>query len=295
MDSPAVITPSPQRLAIAVRGVVQGVGFRPFVYNAALARGLTGWVQNEAGMVRIEVQGEPAAIEAFLDLLRRWPPPQARIDSLDIRPLPCQADGQAAFQIRSSPHQGTPRPTIPADLATCPECREEIRTPGQRRFGYPFTNCTNCGPRWSIIERLPYDRPRTSMAWFRMCPACAAEYADPSDRRFHAQPIACRDCGPQLQLLDLEGRELALGPQALWRAAEAVVEGRVLAMKGLGGFQLIVDAANPQAVERLRQRKRRYEKPLAVMLATLDEVRRRCHLSEEEARVLASAQAPILL
>jgi hydrogenase maturation protein HypF len=286
---------SSERLAIAVRGVVQGVGFRPFVYNAALACGLTGWVQNEAGMVRIEVQGEPAALEAFLDLLRRSPPPQARIDSLDIRRQPCQADGQAAFQIRSSPDQGTPRPTIPADLATCPECREEIRTPGRRRFGYPFTNCTNCGPRWSIIEHLPYDRPRTSMAEFRMCPACAAEYADPSDRRFHAQPIACPDCGPQVQLLDREGGELALGPQALWRAAETVVAGRVLAMKGLGGFQLIVDAANPQAVARLRQRKRRYEKPLAVMLATLDEVRRHCHVSGEEARVLASAQAPILL
>ncbi len=286
---------SPERLAIAVRGVVQGVGFRPFVYNAALARGLTGWVQNEAGMVRIEVQGEPAAIEAFLDQLRCSPPPQARIDSLDIHPQPCQVDGQAAFQIRSSPDQGMPRPTIPADLATCPECCEEIRTPGQRRFGYPFTNCTQCGPRWSIIEHLPYDRPRTSMAWFRMCPACAAEYANPSDRRFHAQPIACPDCGPQLQLLDPQGGELALGPQALCRAAEMVVAGRVLAVKGLGGFQLIVDAANPQAVDLLRQRKRRYEKPLAVMLATLDEVRLRCHVGAEEARVLASAQAPILL
>ena len=295
MDSPAVIPPSPQRLAIAVRGVVQGVGFRPFVYNAALARGLSGWVQNEADAVRIEVQGEPAALDAFVDLLRSSPPPQARIDSLDIRPRPCQTDGQAAFQIRSSPRQGTPRPTIPADLATCPACREEIRTRGQRRFGYPFTNCTNCGPRWSIIERLPYDRPRTSMAEFGMCPACAAEYADPSDRRFHAQPIACPDCGPRVELLDLEGKELALGAQALWRAAETVVEGGVLAMKGLGGFQLIVDAANPQAVAKLRERKRRYEKPLAVMLATLDEVRRHCHVGPEEAQSLASAQAPILL
>ena len=134
---------------------------------------------------------------------------------MDVRPQPCQASGQAAFEIRNSPDQGTPRPTIPADLATCAECREEVRTPGQRRFGYPFTNCTNCGPRWSIIERVPYDRPRTSMAAFRMCPACAAEYADPSDRRFHAQPIACPECGPKLQLLDCEGGQLALGPQAL--------------------------------------------------------------------------------
>lgn len=295
MKQPTTSEPTVRRLAIAVRGVVQGVGFRPFVYNAARARGLGGWVQNEADTVRIEVQGEKAQLEAFCDTLRNAPPPQARIDSMEVSEVSCQRDATGVFQIRTSTGQAPPRPTIPADLATCADCLQEIRTLGERRYRYPFTNCTNCGPRWSIIERLPYDRPRTSMAHFRMCPECDAEYHDPADRRFHAQPIACPQCGPALQLLDSHGRQTATGDEALQRAVEAVLSGRILALKGLGGFQLLVDATNAEAVALLRQRKQRPAKPFALMLPSIPDVHRRCELSDEEARALSSHQAPILL
>ena len=217
MTSPSKPAPSiSRRLAIAVRGVVQGVGFRPFVYNAACDRGLVGWVCNDAGMVRIEVQGEPAAIDDFVDAIRHAAPPQASVDAVEIEEIGVIEDA-VGFQIRASEGTSAPRPTIPADLATCDECLAEIRDPAQRRYNYPFTNCTRCGPRWSIIERLPYDRPRTSMAGFAMCPECQAEYDNPADRRFHAQPIACPRCGPTLQLLDSEGRETSAGQAALAR------------------------------------------------------------------------------
>ena len=192
------------RLTIKVRGVVQGVGFRPFVYRTARELGLAGWVRNQADLVQIEVQGPEPALAALVEALRTAAPPQVRIERLEVTRPACAGDLPQPFQIAAS--SGAPgtmrsmvaRPTIPADLATCAECRAEIRAPDQRRYGYPFTNCTNCGPRWSIIRALPYDRPRTSMAGFSMCPACEAEYADPADRRFHAQPIACPACGPQL-------------------------------------------------------------------------------------------------
>jgi len=236
--------PSPaRRLAITVRGVVQGVGFRPFVYNAARDRSLGGWVRNEADMVRIEVQGDPVAVEAFVDALRHAPPPQARVDSVEVEELPLEE--HSPFEIRTSTGDSSPRPTIPADLATCDECLAEIRDPRERRHNYPFTNCTRCGPRWSIIERVPYDRPRTSMAGFPMCPDCQAEYDDPTDRRFHAQPIACPKCGPTLQLLGSDGREMAAGPTALSTTVQLLLAGKIVALKGLGGFQLLVDATNP--------------------------------------------------
>jgi len=290
-------SPSPtiRRLAITVRGVVQGVGFRPFVHQAARQWGLVGWVQNEADTVRIEVQGEAPSLEAFCRALETAHPPQARIDSLEVTETAQSNGSSETFEIRASRGEAPPRPVIPADLATCAECLEEVRSPGQRRYGYPFTNCTNCGPRWSIIEALPYDRPRTSMAAFPMCPACRAEYEDPADRRFHAQPIACPECGPRLQLLDRRGREVASCEEALGQAAGAVRAGQILALKGLGGFQLVADATSPDAVTRLRQRKRRPHKPFAIMLASLDEVRRRCALSDAEARTLARHEAPILL
>ncbi len=307
--------PTDQRLAIAVRGVIQGVGFRPFVYNAARAAGLTGWVRNEADTVRIEVQGEPDRLETFVHSLRHAHPPQARIDSLEICQRPCEDGATQTFQIRSSAGRAAPRPTIPADLATCAECVREIRSPAQRRYGYPFTNCTNCGPRWSIIEQLPYDRPRTSMARFAMCPDCRTEYEDPADRRFHAQPIACPRCGPALRLLSCgrspdratmgrgqrpapncgDGSETAVGQEALDAAVEAVLAGRVVAVKGLGGFQLLVDATNAQADALLRNRKQRPHQPIAQIHPTLEEVRSRCQVSDAEARALASHQAPILL
>lgn len=283
------------RVAVQVRGIVQGVGFRPFVYRIACQNGLAGWVQNEADTVRIEVEGPAQRVDRFLAALREDPPPQARLERIEVRPIP-RGDGRPGeFVIRSSPQEGSPRPTLPADLAICAGCREEIRTPGQRRYRYPFTNCTCCGPRWSVVLGVPYDRPRTSMAGFAMCPACAAEYADPADRRFHAQPIACPVCGPHLEWRDVAGRLLASYDHALDLAAAAVRAGQIVALKGLGGFQLLVDATAPGAVARLRDRKRRPHKPFALMFATLEEVMRHCEVSGDEARLLQSPQAPIVL
>ncbi|NLX97306.1 MAG: carbamoyltransferase HypF [Rhodopirellula sp.] len=284
-----------RRLAITARGIVQGVGFRPFIYNLARSLGLSGWVRNEPDLVRIEIQGVAADLDAFCEAVRLRHPPQARIDRLDVRETASLMPEPAGFEIQSSPAHALPGPTIPADLATCAECAAEIRSCRERRFQYPFTNCTNCGPRWSIIEELPYDRPRTSMSGFSMCPACEAEYRDPTDRRFHAQPIACPTCGPRLEWLDRKGRETATGTAALERAAAAVRSGGVLALKGLGGFQLVVDATDEQAVAGLRRRKRRPAKPLAVMLASIEEVRRRCEIGDAEAAMLSSGQAPIVL
>jgi hydrogenase maturation protein HypF len=288
-----------RRVAIVVRGVVQGVGFRPFVYRAARDRGLAGWVQNEADVVRMEVSGPATGVADFLEALSAQCPQQARIESLQVEELPPAAadesGGIAVFQIRSSPSEGHPSPTIPADLATCAACRTEIFDTAERRYRYPFTNCTNCGPRWSIIRKLPYDRPRTSMASFPMCPACQAEYDDPGDRRFHAQPVACPQCGPQLQLLDALGRRQADGDEALRTAASAVCSGRVVAVQGLGGFQLLVDATDAAAIARLRSRKRRPDRPFALMFPTLEAVRTCCEVSAEEARELLSPAAPILL
>ncbi|MHC4402036.1 MAG: Sua5/YciO/YrdC/YwlC family protein, partial [Planctomycetota bacterium] len=284
-----------RRLAITVCGVVQGVGFRPFVYNVARMRGLAGWVRNEADAVRIEVQGPGEAVEAFCRALANDHPPQVQIDSLEVSQTACHDEATDTFEIRPSAAEGTPRPAIPADLATCGACLAEIHDPPERRHAYPFANCTNCGPRWSIIEKLPYDRQRTTMAGFRTCPDCQAEYDDPADRRFHAQPIACPQCGPRLELLDPRGGKVASGGKALGEAAAAVRGGRILALKGLGGFQLVVDATDAEAVARLRQKKRRPHKPFALLLASLDDARRRCVVSEEEARALASCQAPIVL
>jgi hydrogenase maturation protein HypF len=287
-------------VAVTVRGVVQGVGFRPFVYHAARSRGLAGWVQNEADVVRIRAAGDAAAVEGFLAALRSESPPQARIDAIEVveRPWPDATDSSpsgSAFQILGSTGGAAPQPTIPADLATCAACLAEIRDPAQRRYRYPFTNCTNCGPRWSIIRALPYDRPRTSMAPFAMCGACLAEYGEPLDRRFHAQPIACPQCGPALELLDPEGNRLGAGDAALAAAIEALLAGRIVALKGLGGFQLLVDATDAEAVARLRRRKHRPDRPLAAMFPTLEDVRAYCEVSDEEARALAGPEAPIML
>ena len=293
------VQPDLRRLAVAVRGVVQGVGFRPFVFGLARSGGLSGWVRNEADVVRIEVQGRRADIDEFLAALADRHPPQARIDSIDVKRLAPSVEPEEGFHIHASEGLASPRPTIPADLATCGECLAEINDPTQRRFGYAFTNCTNCGPRWSIIRGLPYDRPSTSMAGFEMCPDCRAEYGDPADRRFHAQPIACPVCGPKLELLHPDGSSVLATrqchPDVLDAAARAVLEGKILAIKGLGGYQLVCDATSEQAVARLRRRKRRPAKPLAVMLASLDSVRAHCEMSDEEAQLLETPQAPIVL
>ena len=203
---------SVRRLAISVQGIVQGVGFRPFVYNLAQQCGLSGWVANESDAVRMEIQGPAGAVSDFVDALRADCPPAAEIEHVQVLELPLIAESDATsaeFVIRASGTDSPPRPTVPADMATCSACRMEIAEPTERRYRYPFTNCTNCGPRWSIITGLPYDRPRTSMAEFGMCEACRREYENPRDRRFHAQPIACPACGPQLRLLQLFRRRTA--------------------------------------------------------------------------------------
>ena len=286
--------PSVRRVAITIRGIVQGVGFRPFVYNAATSHHLDGWVLNESDAVRMEVEGSADAVAGFLDFFREAHPRPARIDHFevtDIAPLsPDSHNSPPSFLIRSSGSGATRRPTVPADMAICDDCLREIREPTERRYRYPFTNCTGCGPRWSIITSLPYDRSRTSMKQFVMCEACLREYEDTGDRRFHAQPIACPECGPSLQLLDASGHPIADGPAALAEAVEAIRVGQVVALKGLGGFQLVVDATDAEAVVRLRHRKRRPDKPFAVMLADLESVRSICFVSELELRELTSPE-----
>ncbi len=282
-----------RRLRLIIRGAVQGVGFRPFVYRLAQDLGLPGWVVNSTGGVVIEVEGEPALLESFLKSLRATPPPRAAIQSLEqswLDPL-----GFTSFEIRVSDATGEKVVPLLPDIATCPDCLHEISDPAGRRYRYPFTNCTNCGPRFSIIEALPYDRPKTTMRAFEMCPECRKEYEDPRNRRFHAQPNACPVCGPSVALWSSTGSVLASRDDALSEAANAVREGAILALKGLGGFQLVVDGRSEEAVLRLRERKHRNEKPLALMYPSIDAVKGDCVVSEAEEHLLTSPESPIVL
>ncbi|MCM2332747.1 MAG: carbamoyltransferase HypF, partial [Anaeromyxobacteraceae bacterium] len=272
-------------------GTVQGVGFRPFVYRLARALDLDGRVRNDARGVTVEAFGPPAALDALERRLRTDHPPAAAVATLASAPLPDEA--VAGFEIVGSHGTAERRVALPPDLATCPACAAEIADPADRRFRYPFTNCTDCGPRFTIALGVPYDRPATTMAGFTMCPACAAEYADPGDRRFHAQPNACPACGPRLRLCRPDGLEVAGEPLAL--AAAALRAGAVLAVKGIGGFHLCCDASSEAAVATLRARKRREEKPLAVMVADLAAARALAEPSEAEAALLASVERPIVL
>ena len=280
--------PAVRRIAF-VSGVVQGVGFRPFVARIARAGALGGEVRNEGARVRIDVEGEPDAIARFERRLLDELPPAARIEALRWEGAP--ARGARGFAIAKSGDAAAGLP-LPPDLATCDACLAEVRDPNARRFGYPFTNCTACGPRFTIVERLPYDRARTTMRSFAMCAACAREYGEPDDRRHHAQPIACPACGPALRLTDAGG---AVIDEPLAGAVELLRRGRILALKGLGGYQLLCDAADASAVARLRERKRRPDKPLAVMVASVEAARRIARVSDAEARALASAAGPIVL
>ena len=282
-----------ERLKVTVRGVVQGVGFRPFVYRLASELGLHGWVLNSAQGVFIEVEGDRPSLQNFLVRLEHEKPPLASIHSLETSFL--DSIGYEQFQIRHCNHDGPTTVLIMPDIATCADCLREILDSGNRRYRYPFTNCTNCGPRFTIIESLPYDRPNTSMARFEMCPDCLREYNDPLDRRFHAQPIACPKCGPRLELWDSKGGSIAQRDEALHQALEALLSGKIVAMKGLGGFHLVVDARNEIAVRDLRLRKRREEKPFALMYPSLEAVRNDCKVSELEARLLLSPECPIVL
>ncbi len=282
-----------QRLRVSIRGAVQGVGYRPFIYRLATDLGLAGWVSNTTRGVFVEVEGAAEGVAEFLLRTQQERPPRAVVQSLESVYL--DPVGFARFEIRESDARGDKTVIVLPDIALCPDCLRELFDPADRRFRYPFINCTNCGPRFSIIEALPYDRPNTTMRGFSMCPDCRAEYENPRDRRFHAQPIACPVCGPRLALWDQAGAVRAADDQALRAAAQAVRDGAIVALKGLGGFQLLVDARNEEAVQRLRRRKHREEKPFALMYPSLEAVRDDCQVSAVEAQVLESPEAPIVL
>ncbi len=295
------------RLKITVRGAVQGVGFRPFVHRLAAELLLFGWVNNSAQGVFIEVEGPRSALEQFLLRLEAERPPHCFIQSLESSWL--DPVGYVGFEIRASEAGGDKTALVLPDIATCPDCLREIFDPTNRRFHYPFTNCTHCGPRFSIITALPYDRANTTMTGFTMCPACRAEYENPTNRRFHAQPNACHECGPQLEFwrggVQQSAAEIVADTQwprpaersygVLLAAAKAICTGKIVAVKGLGGFHLVVDARNEAAVRRLRERKHREEKPLALMFSSLEDVKAVCEVSALEQRLLRSPEAPIVL
>ncbi len=277
---------------IHIRGVVQGVGFRPFVYRLAHARGLRGWVLNGADGVQIHVQGPVADLEAFAGELRSQAPPAASISDFDIRPADIEAFD--TFTIRTSEHAGPPTVRISPDLAVCDACLGEMTSAADRRRAYPYINCTNCGPRFSIILGLPYDRPKTTLRGWPMCAACAAEYHDPADRRFHAQPAACPACGPHYALFQAD-REVRGDEASVREAARLLCEGKIVAVKGLGGYHVACDARNAQAVEALRDRKFRKEKPFAVMVKDVAVAHRLVCLAPDAEALLTAVSRPIVL
>jgi hydrogenase maturation protein HypF len=279
------------RRRFAVRGVVQGVGFRPFVWTLAQRLEVSGWICNTSGAVVIEVEGPQLAIDGFALALRTGAPRLARIDSIETAEM--EPMGELGFRIvESRAIEGEYQPIAP-DAATCPECVDDLFNPADRRFGYAFTNCTNCGPRFTIIEDVPYDRPLTTMRHFMMCAACRREYEDPANRRFHAQPIACPACGPRLWFADASGEPI--DGDGIAETAAALARGEIIALKGLGGFQLCCDATNDAAVQRLRTRKHRPAKPFAVMCATLESARMLARISDAEAAILDGSIRPIVL
>ena len=281
------------RLRISIRGAVQGVGFRPFIYRLATEARLAGWVNNSSQGVLVEVEGAQHKLESLLLRLEREKPPRSFIQSLESSFL--DPVGYNKFEIRTSNLTGEKTVFVLPDIAACEECLDEVRNPANRRYLYPFTNCTNCGPRFSIVEAVPYDRSNTTMKAFAMCAECLAEYENPLDRRFHAQPNACPACGPHLELWSGDGEVLAVRHNALLEATAAVREGMIVAVKGLGGFHLIVDARNDEAVRRLRERKHREEKPLALMYPALGSIEADCEVSGLERRLLLSPESPIVL
>ena len=275
-----------------IRGIVQGVGFRPFIYNLARTNNLKGFVANTSEGVRIEVEGAPDSVDAFHRAILDEKPPLAHITCIDTieQPLKSYSD----FTIRKSEAQEHRRTLISPDVCVCQDCLKDLFDPKDRRYGYPFVNCTNCGPRYTIIMDIPYDRPFTAMKGFKMCPLCEAEYHDPANRRFHAQPNACWDCGPVVRLWDQAGREIPAG-DPIMEARSLLKQGKILAIKGLGGFHLAVDATNNNAVRRLRQRKHREEKPLALMSRSLEHIKKFARLTKAEESLLSLPQRPIVL
>jgi hydrogenase maturation protein HypF len=279
-------------LSLSIQGAVQGVGFRPFIYRLAKELGLRGWVNNSAQGVLLEAEGRQEQLEIFLQRIQQEKPPYASIQSMTAVWL--ESVGYRTFEIR--PSTGGQKTTlVMPDRATCPDCLREILDPTDRRYHYPFTNCIHCGPRFSILEALPYDRAHTTMKNFRMCNQCQTEYEHPLDRRFHAQPNGCPECGPQLTLWEADGSVRASGHEALLAAANALRQGSIVAIKGLGGFHLVVDARNREAVLRLRQRKQRKEKPFALIYPSLEMVQAQTEVSDLEEKLLRSPEAPIVL
>lgn len=283
-----------ERREISVRGIVQGVGFRPFIYARARHHGLAGLVRNDADGVHIEVEGAPADLDLFLRSIRDEAPPLALVEDVAWRPLAVCGDHD--FRIDESRDGGRRRALVSPDTATCDVCRDDVFDPVNRRYRYPFTNCTNCGPRFTITRSVPYDRAMTTMAGFQMCPACQREYDDPRDRRFHAQPNACPLCGPQVRLCDCAGGALDIGEEdPLLRTADLLRGGAIVAIKGLGGYHLACDPSNREAVGALRGRKARQDKPFALMVRDLDQARALCHVGPEEESLLTAPGRPIVL
>lgn len=278
-------------LRIEVTGIVQGVGFRPFVFRIANEYGITGRVANTAKGVAIDAQGDGDSMFLFLKALKDEAPPAALIEKVSV--YSAAPSSASSFEIAASDAQGSRQVLVSPDLATCPDCVRELFDQSDRRYRYPFINCTNCGPRFTIIRDTPYDRSQTSMSSFEMCEPCATEYEDPNDRRFHAQPNACPACGPKVWLVDRGGK--AVEGDVVESAARLLREGKIVAVKGLGGFHLACDATSDEAVAELRERKRRYGKPLAVMVASLAEAKRCCEINGAEADLLRLPKSPIVL
>ncbi|MGL5661829.1 MAG: carbamoyltransferase HypF [Aeromonas sp.] len=292
---------TPMRCEFHIDGIVQGVGFRPFVYGLALRHGLSGYVLNDANGVTIGAQGAPEPLAAFARALQELAPPLSRIDHFSERVLTLDPDldpdpdYDGAFHIKASQQQSAATVAISPDQGMCEACAHDVATPHDRHFRYPFTNCTHCGPRYTIIGRLPYDRPHTAMAEFAMCPACAKAYHNPLDRRYHAQPVSCPHCGPHLSWRTGSGHALAEREDALQAAARALQAGALIAVKGMGGYHLMCDAKSEVAVARLRQLKRRQRKPFAVMLGSLDEAKQYVSGTEAQWQLLTSQARPITL
>lgn len=280
-----------ERRILAVRGIVQGVGFRPFIYSLAQRYKLTGLVWNDSEGACVEVEGNPETLDCFLRAIREEAPPLARIEAVTLRAGVVLGDD--TFRIEVSRNGDHRRALISPDVATCDDCVKELFEPTDRRFRYPFINCTNCGPRFTITRAVPYDRAMTTMAAFPLCPLCQREYDNPSNRRFHAQPNACPACGPQVRLLDRSGQDVECEP--LLRAAELILQGAIVAVKGLGGYHLSCNPLDVAAVATLRRRKVRYEKPFALMVRDIEHVRSICKISPEEESVLREPARPIVL
>ncbi len=285
------------RYRIVITGIVQGVGFRPFIYNLAKEMGLKGWVGNTDSNVVIEIETHKGGLPPFVERIRENAPVLSRIESLDCIELPYE--GFDGFSIKHSESFSKGPVFISPDVSTCEDCLKELKDPGDRRFGYPFINCTNCGPRFTIIKDIPYDRDKTTMDSFEMCGRCRGEYTAPSDRRYHAQPVSCHDCGPVLSIADQNGKDISMGKwtggQCMEYVTQIIKAGKIAAIKGIGGYHLACDALDGRAVDRLRSRKHRDDKPFALMMKNLEVISKYCNITEKEMELLKSPASPIVL